>query len=290
MQYRRSLRRWRLRPNPFERSGNKQRPCVNGVHLYNMIMYRLIYPKCTADELRRYMFDHSPPNDVRVFTRKEITDAEERVGFTRKTGSTTAFQFYSAQNMFRRQCFWTLPYPLGVAAILRHLLMDFDECALYLQTANRTIGKAYLGARVREPGLYGHDEKWTLMMCIDPAGFKHVWFRKVAGTTGVDFRAFMDEVLQRLPAHTQRTILMDNLSSHYDPIAWINVAAAGHRFLPRPCYAPQDGPIEYVFNTLECALRGRLYHIRNDADLVREVTSIITNMVGFDNYFIHCGY
>ena len=255
-----------------------------------MIMYRTIWPKCTADELSRYMFDNSPANDVRVFSRQEISAAEELVGFTSKRGSTTAYQFFTPQNLFRRQCFWTMPYPLGVVNIPRPSLLDFDECALYLQVANRTIGKAYCGVRVREPGPYGHDEKWTLMMCIDPGGFRHIWFRKVAGTTSVDFRLFMDEVLQRLPAIPQRTFLMDNLASHYDAIAWINVAAAGHRFLPRACYAAQDGPIEYVFNTLECALRDRLHYIHNDTDLVREVTSIITNMLTFDNYFIHCGY
>ena len=97
-------------------------------------------------------------------------------------------------------------------------------------------------------------------------------------------------MLQTLPALPPKTILMDNLSSHYDATAWAIVAAAGHRFLPRPAYAPCDAPIEYVFNNLEGALRTRLHVINNNHDLVAAVYNIIGNMIGFDRFFIHCGY
>lgn len=83
---------------------------------------------------------------------------------------------------------------------------------------------------------------------------------------------------------------MDNLTSHYDPTTWALVTAAGHRFLPRAAYAACDGPIEYIFNALEGALRSRLHLIHNSNDLVNAIYNIVGNMVGFDRYFVHCGY
>ena len=62
-------------------------------------------------------------------------------------------------------------------------LIDIDECGVFLTTANRRYGKGYVGCRVRSAGPYGHNEKWTLIIAITPNGFRHVWFRKVGGTT-----------------------------------------------------------------------------------------------------------
>ena len=60
--------------------------------------------------------------------------------------------------------FWILPPPIG---ILNVTLTEFiDETAVFLETVNRSHGKAYIGARVREPGNYGHSEKWTLILAI----------------------------------------------------------------------------------------------------------------------------
>jgi len=57
-----------------------------------------------------------------------------------------------------------------------------------------------------------------------------------------------------------------------------------------------DGPIEYVFNTLQQGLTAALYRIGHDdpateyARLRREVLNIIHRMVDFAGYFIHCGF
>jgi len=43
---------------------------------------------------------------------------------------------------------------------------------------------------------------------------------------------------------SSKSIFVDILSSHYSPRV---AEAAGHSILPKPLYAPQDGPIEYAF-------------------------------------------
>lgn len=99
-----------------------------------------MFPKCTADEMRRYLLDSSPLNNVQLFSRQDITDAENRIEVTKKRGSTTAAQFFEPRNIFRRNLFWTSPFPLGRLGIPRAELMDLDECGLFLQTANRNYG------------------------------------------------------------------------------------------------------------------------------------------------------
>jgi hypothetical protein len=287
---RRSIFRWRRRLVSYVKSGCAQRCGINGVNMYHLCVYRLVYPKANLDEVRRFIFENAPPSSVKVFTRSEVSEAETRLSLTHKRGSTTAHQALDPVVLHRRSLFWTRPYPLGCFGIPLHRLGDFDECGIYLQVANRNHGKAYVNVRVREFGPYGHDEKWTLMMLIMASGFKHFFFDKVSGTTKKRFRDFTQSVIPRLVGMGGITCLMDNLESHFDAQAWAMFRAAGNRFLPRAPYWPVDGPIEYVFNTIECELRQRLYKIRSDADLCREVLNIISSLSNLGKYFVHCGY
>jgi transposase len=47
---------------------------------------------------------------------------------------------------------------------------------------------------------------------------------------------------------------MDNLLAHHHDATLNAILNAGHRFVFRAPYWPVDGPIEYVFNTIEMAL------------------------------------
>ena len=52
----RSLLRWAVRPQRLQMTGNTGNVKITGIDLYHLIMYRLIYPECTADEMRRFIF------------------------------------------------------------------------------------------------------------------------------------------------------------------------------------------------------------------------------------------
>lgn len=265
---------------------------LSGFDQFNLIWYRLIYPRANANELRAYIFRNGLPGRQRLYSKQQISAAEQRIKLTMKVGSTTASQFSLPQNVFRRHLFWSQGFPLGIVNTPIQDLCDYDECEICLQTCNRTQGKAYIGVRVREEGHYTHGEKWSLQLFIDSNNFVHSWLRPEPGTNKLDFRNFFNGVIARLPPNQPRTILMDNLRSHFDGVTWARVGATGHRFLPRCPYAPFDGPIEYVFNSLEGHLKNRLHVIHTNADLVREVNNIIGQLAqqGFRRYFVHCGY
>ena len=64
----------------------------------------------------------------------------------------------------------------------------------------------------------------------------------------------------------------------------------GHRVVFRAPYRPQDGPIEYVFNTIENGLTAAMHSIHTSQDIVNMLHCIIRNLGSFFPYFYHCGY
>ena len=84
--------------------------------------------------------------------------------------------------------------------------------------------------------------------------------------------------------------MWDNLAAHHHASVFNHVTTAGHRCVARPPYRPQDGPIEYVFNTIEQELKMRMHLVTDDNSFRTEVMNIISGLSGFDNYFVHCGY
>jgi hypothetical protein len=247
-----SINRWRRRLNPFKSTGNNIVLKINGENQYLLIMYRIIFPYATADEVRTYLFNNAHINPT-IFTRNDIYKTDARLKITSKVGSTTAFQALLPQNVIRRDLFYNLPPPLGIHLVPRIDLIDTDECAISLQTAVRRHGKAYIGVRCSAAGNYCHDEKWTLIMSIDSTGWRHATFNKVAGTTALIFRQYIRAVLARLPAGHPRIFMWDNLKSHFSDALINEIYLAGHSIVPRPAYYPVDGPIEYVFNQVESA-------------------------------------
>lgn len=114
-----------------------------------------------------------------------------------------------------------------------------------------------------------------------------------AGTGNADFARFIDAILVMIsPGNNvrRRCFIMDNLASHHSAYIQQVIVNAGHRLLFRAPYYPVDGPIEFVFNTIEQSLNGYQYTITTGNDLRQGVNTIIANMPHFADYFRHCGY
>lgn len=92
----------------------------------------------------------------RFFSPSQISKAEDRLGLSRKRGSTTAKQAGLPINVAKRWIFWNQPYPLGIADIPASDTLDLDEAGIHKEDADRRHGKGYIGIRVREEGNYGH--------------------------------------------------------------------------------------------------------------------------------------
>lgn len=286
----RTIRRWKKEGiRAFKSTGNKATTKIHGIHQRDLLLYRMAYPKATADEVRRFLYEDVPGS--KLFSRSDITRAETRLGMTRKRGSTTAWQAYLPRNILRRDLFWSQPPPLGVVGIPFHEFVDIDECAIFFETADRNVGKSYTGVRVREAGPHGFNQKWTLLMAIDPSGFVHLKIDTNTGTTSLIFATFVEQVNHRLQGTGRRTFLWDNLSSHHADMVSFAVLRAGNRIVPRAPYYPIDGPIEFVFNQIESQLKLQLPTIHNEADLVSAIHNIVGNLTSsFGRTFTHCGY
>jgi hypothetical protein len=60
-----------------------------------------------------------------------------------------------------------LPPTWGVNGLARRGLCDTDECATFLEKANRSKGLAHTTIRLRKPGCYGKGKKPTVILCIE---------------------------------------------------------------------------------------------------------------------------
>ena len=205
-------------------------------------------------------------------------------------------------NLQKRWDYWNLPYPLGIADIRRSQIIDLDECGMYMEsTANRKHGKAVVGLRVNEVGPYSKSEKWNLLLAVcgeDPIDgqeasrrWAEVWVE--GGTTVNRFLSFMEDLLDDIGYAEEDNFFVftiDNLNAHKNIAVLAMIQHCGHGVVFRAPYWPVDGPIEFVFNTIQTLVRARLYEIRTSEDLVRAIYCSIASIDSFANYFINCGF
>ena len=202
-------------------TGNNRATVLRGHDLILLAFYRLVFPKANAAEINAFLYRVNFGNVMfRFYSPSQISKAEERIGLTKKRGSTTAFQAYLPINKFKRWCFWNLPYPFGIADISRRDMIDLDEMGVELKTAERGEGKAYAGKRVKQSGLYSKTDKWNVLLAIsgDANGnrWHEIWTGE--GTTGIRMVRFIRRIINQIGPGTpqrRRCFVMDNLRYVY---------------------------------------------------------------------------
>ena len=131
-------------------TGNNRVTVLRDHDLILLSLYRLAYPKATAAEINAFLFRANFGNPMFWFYHpSQIFTAESRTRLTRKVGSTMAYQAMLLVNRQKRWCYWNLPCPYGIADIRRQDIIDLDECGIEFSTAERDIGEAYIGERVK---------------------------------------------------------------------------------------------------------------------------------------------
>jgi len=183
-----------------------------------LALYRVAFPKCSAAQINAFLYRINY-GDVtfRFYTAPQITKAETRLGLTRKGGSTTAYQAYLPINLLKRWMYWNLPYPFGIADIRVEDFIDLDECGLFVETADKSIGKAFVGNRVRQEGNYQKSEKWTLLLPVAGSAAAERWQMMwlEGGRTGDKMIEFIQMILDEIGPGTpvrRRCFTVDNLS------------------------------------------------------------------------------
>ena len=200
------------------RTGNNRATVFRDHNLLLLALYRITFPKCTAAEINAFLYRANYGDiNFRFFSASQISEAEKRIGLTRKRGSTTAYQALLPINKSKRWMYWNLPYPYGIADIRRRDIIDLDECGIELSTAERGIGKAYVGKRVKQAGLYSKTDKYNLLLAISGDGVTNSRWRDIwtgEGTTGERMIAFIQRIINDLGPGTparRYCFTMDNL-------------------------------------------------------------------------------
>jgi transposase len=275
-----------------KKTGNNHATVLRGHDLLYLAMYRASYPKATAADIIAFLHNTTG----RFYHPSQISRAEDRLGLSRKKGSTTARQALLPLNLLRRSIFWNLNYPFGVADIAMNDMIDIDEAGIFLETADRSWGKAVTGMRVRAPGPYGHSEKWTLLMAVSGRPGPLDRFVRLEQRPGTDihfFYAFIFDMIQQIGPGAQgnrRCFTMDNLTAHKHPTVLNLIVASGHRFSFRAPYYPVDGPIEYVFHTVQYQLTINMHNIYTHQHLYNDIFAVINGIQNFVPYFQGVGF
>ena len=181
---------------PYQHNGNRRARVLRGADLVLLAYYRTVFPKALLSEIAAFLWNawgrfQNPPV---LYSLPDISKADFRLGLTRKKGSTTAYQAYLPRNILRRRAFWLEPWPYGIADVPAHDMVDIDEAGIFLETANRSYGKAVVNARVRQAGNYGHSEKWTLIMAVAGRPGQHDRYAEFMKRPGTDIVVFANFV------------------------------------------------------------------------------------------------
>ena len=309
---------------PCRRTGNNRASALRDHDLLLLALYRITYPKATSAEINAFLYRANYGSlTFRFYSPSQISETETWIGLTRKKGSTTAYQALLPINKLKRWAFWNLPFPYGIADIRRQDMIDLDECGVEVQSADRHWGKSYVGKRVKQTGPYQKSTKYNLLLAIsgdgaNPRRWRDTWTGE--GTTGLRMIEFIRRILNEIgPGTPQRRycFMMDNLryvvmcvcvstalishpilsshiscicSSHHNAQMVALIYAAGHRLVFRAPYYPVDGPIEYVFNTIQGILRIRMDAINDGPSLLNELYLAIASIPSFEPYFVNCGF
>ena len=282
----------------FKKQGNRTASTIVCIELYMLGFWRTVWPKSTHAELNALLFNGQVSRGVpnpRFYAPSQLCRAEDRLGLSSVRGSTTAYQALLPRNLARRFVYWHSNYPAGIADILWDDVIDFDEAAIFVETANRKSGKSVIGVRVKEEGPYNHSEKYTLTMAISGHrdGERWVDFERKSGTTTHDTYQFVLRILRSIGRGTpqrRRLFTMDNLLAHKNRIVLGLIVEWGHRFCLRAPYYPIDGAIKYVFNTIQHELTICLAEIEDGIDLTNKIMGIIGAIEIFVNYFLNLHY
>lgn len=284
----------------YRPTGNNHAHVLRHDDLIMLAIWRVLYPRATHAETNAFLWEAN--GRTRLYDPSQLSRAEQRLGLSMKRGSVTARQAMLPENLQKRWNYWNCAFPFGIADIRRRDIIDLDEAGIFVETCQRSRGKAATIARVRDIGAYGHSERVNVLMaitgerqCERQDGTPNRWVRTwtQGGTTIEIFRMFVVEILdsiERGSPERRRVFTMDNLASHRNILIQQLIRSRGHRLVLRAPYYPVDGPIEYVFNTLQAALTLAMYRVDNRAQLEAELCAIIRLQTDYAKYFINCGF
>jgi len=219
-------------------------------HLILCALCQVAFPKATVAKINAFLYRANYGTfNFCFYSPSQITKSKQQLGLTRKVGSTTAYPVLPPRNKQKMWCYWNLPYPYGIVNIRCHDLIDMDKYGIELSMVDCSIGKAYIGKRVKQSGLYSKSDKWTLLLAIYGNPNVRIWQKlwTEEGTTRDRMVSLLTMIFNQLgPGKIDRRFcfIMDNLNSHHNVQMSLLFFMAGHRLVFWAPYYLIDGPIE----------------------------------------------
>ena len=299
---RRYIRQWHNEGNILAKlhTGNKFAiPEIHGNDLFNLVLYRIAFPKAIGVEVRAFIKNRNP-NLEKEHSPSQLCRAEKRLGISMKVGSTTSKEAYKPINLLKREDYWFRNYPFGIANVDTEDIIDIDEAQFKLTSQDRKYGKAATNKRVDAKGMYKKGESTvTLILGISASEDNQFAFAQQydEGTTDLVrfytyMRDFIDYLAEERPDQSF-CFTMDNLNIHKHPVIIQSIHAAGHRIVYRAPYWSCDGAIEYVFNTLHTfLLMDEVAGVTTSENLMVRIDNHIYRLAekSFRPYFDHVGF
>jgi hypothetical protein len=125
---------------PFRDTGSRPSTReVRGEALIHLAFYRMVRPHARLYEVQAYLHNRFPNN--RPYSKSQILHAEKRLGLSRKKASKTSQLAYSGDNLLKRQRYWGMAYPDGIAGEQTADMIDIDEAQFKLESADRSYAK-----------------------------------------------------------------------------------------------------------------------------------------------------
>lgn len=282
---------------PFRNAGSRTATReVRGEALIQLAFYRMVRPHARLYEVQAYLHNRFPNNPP--YSKSQIYRAEKRLGLSRKAVSKTSQLAYSRINLLKRQRYWGMVYPDGIAGEQTADMIDIDEARFKLESADRSFAKVAREFRANIRGKYKKGEPGSnLIMAISGDGNNPYSFHRQYTEGGTDltrFYEFMRDLITDLQTRfpgRRFTITMDNLNIHKNRIILALIRNARYKVVFRAPYWSCDGAIEYVFNTIHTHLEmddGQVMESVND--LVNRINLIIGSIASFRRYFLHVGF
>jgi hypothetical protein len=177
-------------------------------------------------------------------------------------------------------------------------MIDVDECGLKIDASNPNFGKCVSWERCHFDGAYNREKKLNLMMAISAdtdynMEWHSLWPQEEGGTNLYRMYRFIESIIDQLAVDwpgRSFCFTMDNLNVHHSPVLLNLIVNHGQRYLFRAPYWSVDGPMEYIFNTIHNLLLRHFRTIDDLAVLGNRIDTVIAQMTGFNNYFLHVGF
>ena len=217
----------------------------------------------------------------------EISRGLAFIGFTRKILEREN----NKADEGARQLYFQLQPPQGILGVNRNILVDVDECGVWLAVCRRKYGHAPSGQSASTRAPYNVGKKYTVILAIDLGGVLCYCITDSPGTTSEIWYQFLFDLLLPAIHGQQRVILMDNLAAHNDPAARALVANDGHTIVKRPAYSGDLGSIELANNVFKMQLK-RDWHVLTESNLPAYIEASLCMIKAHQcvGFFRHTGH